>query len=366
MARTGRPAVRHVAAVERAFAVLDALADGGELGTNEIARRTGINASTVSRLLATLASARFVEHVHGDRPVSPLSAADRARQRGARAPRPARARAAAPAGTRARDRRDGDAVGTRGARRDHRRLRAQRLGRPERRPARPAERRPRDGDRARSCSRSATWSFPAEPLISFTPRTITTRRAARSRSWHGVRARVRRRARGARGGACSGRGSRCGTARRRPGRDHRRSRARRSRFDENAARCALLRALLLEHTAAVSIELGWHGPDDAGVEVTPPTPAARRDTRLARGFASSASRRSGASAARDRPDDEEARRAFGDELEQRLDRPRAAQSQPLDIDREGVRELGRRSQRILDLLRADVLVLHRERRSVRG
>lgn len=63
MARTGQPAVRHVAAVERAFAVLDALSDGSELGTNEIARRTGINASTVSRLLATLASARFVEHV---------------------------------------------------------------------------------------------------------------------------------------------------------------------------------------------------------------------------------------------------------------------------------------------------------------
>ena len=63
MARTGQPAVRHVAAVERAFSVLDALSDGGELGTNEIARRTGINASTVSRLLATLASARFVEHV---------------------------------------------------------------------------------------------------------------------------------------------------------------------------------------------------------------------------------------------------------------------------------------------------------------
>ena len=63
MARTGQPAVRHVAAVERAFAVLDALADGGELGTNEIARRTGINPSTVSRLLATLAAARFVEHV---------------------------------------------------------------------------------------------------------------------------------------------------------------------------------------------------------------------------------------------------------------------------------------------------------------
>jgi IclR family acetate operon transcriptional repressor len=53
-----------VAAVERAFAVLDSLADGDhELGTNEIARRTGINASTVSRLLATLAGAGFVERV---------------------------------------------------------------------------------------------------------------------------------------------------------------------------------------------------------------------------------------------------------------------------------------------------------------
>lgn len=64
MARTGQPAVRHVSAVQRAFTVLDALAGGEELGTNEIARRTGINASTVSRLLATLASARYVEHVH--------------------------------------------------------------------------------------------------------------------------------------------------------------------------------------------------------------------------------------------------------------------------------------------------------------
>src|SRR5439155_26020677 len=65
MPRTGQPAVRHVAAVERALAVLDALSDGAppELGTNEIARRTGINASTVSRLLATLASAGIVEHV---------------------------------------------------------------------------------------------------------------------------------------------------------------------------------------------------------------------------------------------------------------------------------------------------------------
>jgi DNA-binding IclR family transcriptional regulator len=64
MARTGRPAIRHVAAVERATAVLDALADaGGALGTNEIARRTKINASTVSRLLATLVTAGLVERV---------------------------------------------------------------------------------------------------------------------------------------------------------------------------------------------------------------------------------------------------------------------------------------------------------------
>lgn len=64
MPRTGQPAIRHVAAVQRAFAVLDTLADGGaELGTNEIARRTGVNPSTVSRLLATLVDGGLVEHV---------------------------------------------------------------------------------------------------------------------------------------------------------------------------------------------------------------------------------------------------------------------------------------------------------------
>jgi len=50
--------------VQRAIAVLDALADGGaELGTNEIARRTGINASSISRLLSTLTDARLVQHL---------------------------------------------------------------------------------------------------------------------------------------------------------------------------------------------------------------------------------------------------------------------------------------------------------------
>ncbi|MGH3024766.1 MAG: IclR family transcriptional regulator [Gaiellaceae bacterium] len=64
MARTGKPAARHVAAVERAVALLDTLADGEpELGTNELARRTGLHPSSVSRLLATLVAAGLVEHV---------------------------------------------------------------------------------------------------------------------------------------------------------------------------------------------------------------------------------------------------------------------------------------------------------------
>ena len=64
MPRTGQPAIRLVGAVQRAFSVLDELAEAEtELGTNEIARRTGINASSVSRLLATLVAGGFVEHV---------------------------------------------------------------------------------------------------------------------------------------------------------------------------------------------------------------------------------------------------------------------------------------------------------------
>ncbi len=57
---TGRP----IAAVERAVAVLTVLAETpSDLGTNEIARRTGINASTISRLLATLAHDGLVHQV---------------------------------------------------------------------------------------------------------------------------------------------------------------------------------------------------------------------------------------------------------------------------------------------------------------
>ena len=64
MPPTGRPAERRLAAVERALRVLDAFLDApGELGTNELARATGINASTVSRTLATLTAAGYVEHL---------------------------------------------------------------------------------------------------------------------------------------------------------------------------------------------------------------------------------------------------------------------------------------------------------------
>jgi DNA-binding IclR family transcriptional regulator len=64
VARTGLPATRQVAVVQRAIAILDELAEArGELGTNEIARRTGINVSTISRILATLASGGLVDHI---------------------------------------------------------------------------------------------------------------------------------------------------------------------------------------------------------------------------------------------------------------------------------------------------------------
>ena len=44
--------------------VLDAFLElPGEVGTNELSRRTGINASTVSRLLSTLVAGGYVEHV---------------------------------------------------------------------------------------------------------------------------------------------------------------------------------------------------------------------------------------------------------------------------------------------------------------
>jgi DNA-binding IclR family transcriptional regulator len=63
MSRTRQPSTRRIGASERAIAVLDVLAEGGELGTNEIARRTAMTPSTVSRQLGTLAAAGLVERV---------------------------------------------------------------------------------------------------------------------------------------------------------------------------------------------------------------------------------------------------------------------------------------------------------------
>lgn len=67
-ARRPRDRARRIGTVERALAVLDALgAAGGEVGTNELARRTGINPSSVSRLLATLGAAGYVEQTPAGR-----------------------------------------------------------------------------------------------------------------------------------------------------------------------------------------------------------------------------------------------------------------------------------------------------------
>lgn len=57
-----QPSSRRIEAAKRAVAILDELADGGELGTNELARRIGLPASTVSRQLGTLESTGLVEH----------------------------------------------------------------------------------------------------------------------------------------------------------------------------------------------------------------------------------------------------------------------------------------------------------------
>ncbi|MDP9256447.1 MAG: helix-turn-helix domain-containing protein, partial [Actinomycetota bacterium] len=57
---------RPLGSVERAVALLEALAAAdGPLGTNELARQTEINASTVSRALGTLLGAGLVEREPG-------------------------------------------------------------------------------------------------------------------------------------------------------------------------------------------------------------------------------------------------------------------------------------------------------------
>src|SRR3954452_1691268 len=63
MAPTGQPSRERVASSQRALAILDLLADEGPLGTNEIARRLGTTASTVSRQLGTLVDSGYAERL---------------------------------------------------------------------------------------------------------------------------------------------------------------------------------------------------------------------------------------------------------------------------------------------------------------
>lgn len=65
MPRTGQPSQTRIASTQRSAAILDLLAEHGPLRTNEIARRIGVAASTVSRQLGTLAAARLVERDAG-------------------------------------------------------------------------------------------------------------------------------------------------------------------------------------------------------------------------------------------------------------------------------------------------------------
>lgn len=61
MARTGQPSQDRVAASQRAVAILDVLEENGPLGTNAIARRAGMQPSTISRQLGTLVESGLVE-----------------------------------------------------------------------------------------------------------------------------------------------------------------------------------------------------------------------------------------------------------------------------------------------------------------
>src|ERR1700745_3874208 len=61
---------QQIASVVRALALLEELRDSDDpLGVNELARRIGVNASTASRLLATLEAAGFVKR--GEEPNRP-------------------------------------------------------------------------------------------------------------------------------------------------------------------------------------------------------------------------------------------------------------------------------------------------------
>src|SRR4051794_41379190 len=88
------PRGRPVASVARALALLDELGAAPDgLGVNELARRIGVNASTASRLLATLEAGRMVERVPGGPYPLRLRAGPRPRRAPPRPRRPDPARA---------------------------------------------------------------------------------------------------------------------------------------------------------------------------------------------------------------------------------------------------------------------------------
>ena len=200
--RAMREEGRTLASVDRALALLDALAElpsGARVG--ELAQRTAINQSTVSRLLGTLMARGFVDRDDATARYRLGPAPGRLRGRRARRPRRAGDRAAAPRAPRRADGGDRDAVGPRGDAAVHDRLRPEPVERRQPGRARPAQRHACDGHReAPARLRPAAARAPRpEPYERFTDRTLTTRAelGARGRS----RARRRRgvRSRGARG-----------------------------------------------------------------------------------------------------------------------------------------------------------------------
>ena len=180
MSRTRQPSTRRIGAAERAITVLDTLAEAGELGTNEVARRTGMTPSTVSRQLGTLAASGLVERVDATGRYRLGIRAGAPRECRARTPRRPRGRAAAPRRARRGDGRDRNALRSRATRTRSRstscpaRIRSS----PSRgSAARRSRTRPRPG---RSCSRSRAASSPTARSARTRPRTITDRQALAS------------------------------------------------------------------------------------------------------------------------------------------------------------------------------------------
>ena len=182
MEGSGRGTRREVGSVARATALLDALAESESgLGVNELARRIGVNASTASRLLATLEAGHLVERVAGW-PLPAGAEAGWARRPGAGPARRARARAAVADLAGGADRRVGDVVGARRRGGDHGRLRAGAVERRQHGAARSPEHLPRHRGRQGDARVRPADADPGGRAGGATPtaRSPTTRRCAPS------------------------------------------------------------------------------------------------------------------------------------------------------------------------------------------